>query len=225
MMNTNRTFGMIASMTAALMCLPIDASANEVYWPGTEGGASVTLADRMSPVPEGSLVALGFFPGLNDSQIAALGGSPTMIWAAFSAWDTTTFDSEGLYWGQKTVLGGGGFGWQQAYLVAFNAPSVASATQWGVFRGPTVGDSWGDAWIIPPPGYNDVTLALESVGSGGVIVGTFGHLTYAPGWAQDTYTPGTEYIDAYALIPEPSTYMLVGTGLLGILGMMRRRRS
>ncbi len=31
--------------------------------------------------------------------------------------------------------------------------------------------------------------------------------------------------DALALIPEPSTMTLVGAGLLGVLGMIRRRRS
>jgi hypothetical protein len=201
----------------------MSAFAMQVGWSGTGGAGSVTLADQVSAVPEGSLVALGLFPGLNDADIAAL-ATPSAIWSAFSAWETAAFNADGLYDGAGQAINGTGYFSSQAYVVAFNAASAASATQWGVFKGVSVANDYSDAWIFPSADGNLTvpTMTIDGVPQAGVIIGSFGSLTYSPAWGQDTEVEGTEYYNAYALIPEPSTYMLVATGLMGLLALRRR---
>jgi len=209
----------------ALLCGSMSAFALiQCGWQATQGGGAPVLSDMSTALPLNSLAAVGLFPGLNDAQIAALGGSGTALWAAFSPFESEPADANGLFNGDGQSHVGAGFFSSQAYIICFDAATAASAGQWGVFKGASVGNV-GDAWIFPAADNNAMipTFTMENVPASGVIVGSFGALAYAAAWAQDTDSPGTEYVDAYALIPEPSTYMLVGTGLLGLLALRRRR--
>jgi len=212
-MNGKKTlvFGLIA-----LLCVGTGAFAMTVGYQGG-GIGELTLSDLTTQPPGLSLVALGNFGGMADSAIAAL-ADPSAVWAAFSKWDNTFTDSDNLTFGTAATTAGGAFLGTHAYLVAFNSGTYTTASAFGVFKGPNTGASNGQNWIFPlTDTLPAVTYDLGDVGAGGVIIGSFGSLTLNSAWYGD-------YADAYGLkdVPEPSTMMLVGTGLLGLLAIRRR---
>jgi hypothetical protein len=101
---------------------------------------------------------------------------------------------------------------QQVFVVFF--PTLGDATttignsEWyGVARNPGTDLNSGASWVIPPDG-STVSLNLYDVNEGG---------SYAAGSSgmQAAY-------ETLAIVPEPSSILLVVTGLLGLLGLRRR---
>jgi hypothetical protein len=195
-------------------------NAMKVDWQ-TGTNTAVTLADGMTGVPQGSLVELGVFKnGLSDTAIAALGVNPTAIQNAFSVWASDTIgdntDAEGAF-GMASDSPGTGFFSLSAFLVVFNNLNPSLATQVGVMKGP---------WVFPASnGAPMATFTVDDVTASMVLIGG-----YAPGaYSDSTLNGGTGWFGDGAnsvelAIPEPSTYALVSMGLLGALGLHRRRR-
>ena len=216
-MNGKKTLVFVA---VALLCVGMSAFAMSVSYTGG-GNGELTYSDLTTQLAEGSLVALGDFGTMNDAQIAALGANPTAVWAHFSEWDMTAIDST-LTFTSAATTAGGTFLNQHAYLVAFDAGTFSSALGVGVFKGPNSAGTNGDPWIFPNTDTaNGLGLDLGDVHSIGVIIGEYGDQTLNSDWAGGI-------VDAYGLaypaVPEPSTMMLVASGLLGLL-VARRRRS
>jgi PKD repeat protein len=168
----------IAFLAIVLLCAQSSgADAMQVNWSSADN-TELALDGGTVGLPVGSLVALGTFGTMTDSQIAPLGANPTAVWAAFSSWDTTTIDEDHIFLAAGFAPGTGFYN-KQAYLVAFDAPTASSATQVGVFKGPSVGDAHGDAWIFPAIDGDTVpSIDTASVSSNGVIIGSYGVLSY-----------------------------------------------
>ena len=212
-MNRNR---ILLFALVALLCVGPGAFAMTVTWEGTDGGSQLISGSTGGQLPAGCMLVLGNFGTMTDAQIAALGSNPSaMVWPAFQSWATTAIDSDGVF-SESTIRGGSAsFGGEQAYLVAFNSPSFYTATVAGVFKGPSSNPSVGDPWVFPAsddaPG---VRFSLDAITQNGVITG---------GWGTFNSPKFGGPVNALIVgVPEPSTYMLVGIGLLGVLTLRRR---
>lgn len=219
----------VGLVMALLLIGSIRVQAMTVLWDSSSNITGLTLADQTTGVPIGGLLLLGNFPTLSDAEVIALGANPVALTNNFAIWASSTIgtgtstDPDGVGSFQATSISPGtGFFSEQAYLIVFNTGNPLTATQVGVFKGPTTGNSNGDPWIFPasdeavPPVFtvDDFTSAT------GVLIGSFGIGTFNSPWS------GNNGINALALevIPEPSTWLLVGSGLVG-LALLRRRKA
>ncbi len=202
----------IAALAATVLCLGTRAYAMTVAWSGWESPWT-TEADGTTPVPQTATIELGTF-ALNDAGIKALSSKAAVV-GAFSVWitglmgDGTGFD--GVF-SESSSADGTGYYSKNAYLV------VIDGDQYGVFRAPGTVNT--DAWVFPPGDAGGPDMNINGITSlTGVLIGNFNVAGRQP-------NPFLEVdADTLNLIPEPSTVMLVGAGLLGVLGMIRRRRS
>ncbi len=163
----------------------------------------VALADGTTLVPGGSSMSIGTF------TVAPTLGSSSL--ANYVVFDTNTmgvgFGGIDGFFSAGSLLNetnGANFGFthMQIYLV------IDAGSQRGIFT--------STSWAFPGSGDNpaSTTIDVTQVVPGGVI---FGAAKHAGG-------PAGNLIDL-AIIPEPSTIVLVGFGLLGAVGVARRRRS
>ena len=219
-MKGKRVLRNIAVMVAALLCAsatPLYAQWYAVDWASEFTG--LTLSDKTTGLPRGDLVAIGHFGTMTDTQIEAI-TSATDLWNAFTVFATGSIgDGEdstaiGTFAEASSRFGGAGFFSMNAYLIAFNAGTYTTATQYGCFRGSA------ETWVFPRDDAAPAQIidTASCTGLVNVLIGDFGTGTF--------YSPyQDEWLNALALIPEPSTCALVGVGLLGILGMMRRKSA
>jgi len=129
--------------------------------------------------------------------------------------------------GESTSGDDTGFAHQQIYLVAFNASTAAAATQIGVWSvdftsaNPNAA-AWRFAASTDFP--NTTTIDLEdltsSPGTGNAPLASGAHIWLGTGTTADVN--GNFRLTG---IPEPSTYALVATGLVGLLGLRRRAKE
>lgn len=185
-------------------------------------------------LPAGSAVYMGQF-SISDAAISALAPGNTLTPASYAALvsafipltvtprntiGTGALGDAGAitasYVGTNTTFQGG-----PIYLMVVNTSTTAGATQAGVFRG----DS---AWTYPANMASgaiqiDTDNALTSP-----LIGTYAASlnAAAKGYTYDADSGNSfgtiSAIQLDTIVPEPSTYVLVGTGLLGLLGLRRR---
>ena len=210
-------------MAILLLGNPSPTKAFTLGWAadGFDNPTGLTLSDQTTGLQIGSLVAVGNFGALDDAAVIALGANPTAIWSAFEPWATGAIGDGTFVEGSFEISSGAsgeGFFNEQIYLVAFNAPSAASATQVGVFKGPAALAAYGDTWIFPPEDFATKNIVTDALDASHVLIGSYGTLTYynADWWGG--------YVNALALIPEPTSAMLVGVSLFGAF-LMRRRKA
>ena len=210
-------------VAVALTAVATQVSAISVTWVASGVNASsvgVVLSDGTTGVPIGGLIAIGNFGTLADPTIA----DPSAIWANFQAYATGLMGdstaTDGTFEESSGTTGTGFFG-EAVYLVVFNAATAASATQVGVFKGPAVG-TVADGWTFPasdlafPKSYTADDLSALSV-----VIGGFEDSGFDNAWAG----ANTGAIILANAIPEPSSLALAGVGLLGMISLIRRRRS
>ncbi len=196
-----------------------------VNW-GSQDATPYTLADGSTLVPQGDLIEVGYFSttaGLTTLNTAVQNLANFTSYATGAVGDGFAFDG---FAGEDNDVSGWGFQHQQIYLVAFNASTAAAATQMGVWS-VTFGSANANqaGWRFPSDSDipNDTSVDMDD-------------LTLAPGTADGALATGANIwlgtgttadgnggMDLAQLVPEPSTYMLVGTGLIGLLAIRRRR--
>jgi hypothetical protein len=107
---------------------------------------------------------------------------------------------------------------KQIYLVAYNAATTLGATEAGIFY------STKPSWTMPADGPTANTTIdpadLFGANSGvSANLGPQGNVVYG-GTSFDS--AGYSLLDTASIVPEPSSILLVVTGLLGLLGLRRR---
>jgi len=182
------------------------------------GSSYVTDSTGAANYLSGDLVEIGAFTGTPTV------GSPSLAnFTVFSSTITGSGPLAGSYAGGSTA-DAGAFSHAQIYLVVFNqatANVVPGTTQLAIADVAFASDP---AWKFPANADipNTTAFDLDELFNGGTV-GTLG--TGATVYWGSTGTDGGSYNLLQTVVvpvPEPSTYVLVGTGLLGLLGLRRR---
>lgn len=160
----------------------------------------------------GDLVEIGTFASAPTIGSSSLAG--------FSVFDSTLAVA-GAISASSTFPGGATFGHNQIYLVVFNAATAGLATQEGIFF---VDMASNAAWRFPA---DADTINTTKIDLQDMYVGTDGAGAAATGATVVFGATGQDGSGPYHLletVPEPSSYALVGMGLLGAIGLIRRRK-
>jgi len=211
-----RILGIIASaVLVAVVCAPV-ARAGTVDW--TAFSAALTLADDTTLAPAGTSLKLGNFT-LSDATITADANNPSALAAGFSQ----------IQAGAVGDIAGVPNGFNGIWSEEFNGDFTAGAA---AFAGKTIylWASTGSQQAVikfsaafptdsPAPGSASVDLGQVYASAATVLIGsTSGTTVFQP-----QFSTQMQHVDMAAIVPEPSTVVLVGLGLLGMVGLRRRR--
>jgi hypothetical protein len=206
----------VTKYTAIVAALVLLGSAVQTFgmaegW-GTYSSRFLTLQGGTTGVAQGALVKLGILT-TTEADMIANQNNITFLNANFSAWATSTVgDATGLdgSWTTVTTAPGAGYFSQTVYLLAFNAPTVGAANQVGLFKVP-----------------GNVFPANDGAAQGGWDLGDANIVALIGALSSGTVTSpgdltGTDAASLH-LVPEPSSIALAGLGILGLIGLIRRR--
>jgi hypothetical protein len=207
----------VTKYTAIVVALVLLGSAAQTFgmveaW-GTYGDRFLTLQGGTTVVGSGALLEIGIL-GTTEANMIANQNNIAFLAANFLTWQTSTvgsnFPLDGGWDTTSSVPSGNGT-WlgQQIYVLAFNAATAGAATQVGLFtipgnKFPSSDVSAAGTWDLGDPG---LTAVIGTLGTGTIVGGILDGLDSA----------------ALHLVPEPSSIALAGLGLLGLIGLIRRR--
>ena len=190
-----------ATVTVALDALDVLNAASALAPQGTVG---LMIVDKSGDgITNGPLTAGG---SIANGQ--TFGGSDNVIVGNITIAGTSAQDGW-LAWSAAWAIPSGVSGASRIAIVwlpdqAGNQSTLAAGA-YGWFS--DASGTYSTAWVVPADGAT-VTYDMTTVSEGGSVPDAFGVANHT--------------INA---IPEPSTVALVGLGLVGMVGMIRRRRS
>jgi len=202
-------------LAATGLAMSAHAAPITVNW-GAGDVTGISLAGGTTPLPVGDLIEIGTFTVVPTTGSASL--------ANFSVFGTTLSGSGGNpggFFAQTTVADEAAFGHTKIYIVAFNNSTGVGATQEGIWT------TTAANWIFPKNSdvINSTSLDFEELvnnpGNNATLKPTSN--TYFGGSPQQSSDFGGSTYMPLQIVPEPSTWVLVGTGLVGLLGFRRRR--
>jgi len=211
--------------TARAMSVSLDASAVEGVADanGTTGLYSGDLVEIGTTTASKAAIDAAFLSGPSGSSTAN---------ALFSVWQTGSVE-EGVTPGQDSTFvisssaaGSATFFSKPIYLVVFNAAATGPGVNMGVYTAypnlsqGTPGSPAGDPWTFPASDtLGEIFPSTGDVTASGLVLGGMGTDT-----DPNSYEEGYGTLFLQQSIPEPSTVLLVLVGLLGGIGLIRRRR-
>jgi hypothetical protein len=206
----------IQKVAVMLVAAAAVASTSQVYALTENWSAAVsrflTLTGGTTGVPSGDLIEIGLVSNPSGAAAATTGtqlASFMTVFATGLVGDNVGIDGA---FSEATASPGAGFFTGQIYLLAFNASTAGAATQGGLFT--------NTGWLFPASdGAAANSLDLGDAGTTAVLGAlTSGTVTSPAGLAgSDAGSLAT-----FPVVPEPSTWVLVGTSLLGLLAFRRR---
>ena len=158
----------------ALVLWASQASAITEFWEAFDT-RFLTLHGGTTGVPQGDYIAIGLVT--NTAYTASLTNvSPSAVASSMILWDSgavgVATDIDGAFLVMSVKSGAGFFG-QRIYLLAVNAPTVAAATQVGVFTNPS--------WVFPANDTGTGAIELSDAGTTALIGAlTAGTITTPP---------------------------------------------
>ncbi len=208
---------------ALLLCLSSSLSYSQIVIntdiANAAGDFSVVTLKNGSLAPTTAVVDFFWF---SSGDFSAISG-----WKSASDWTSSSLYSNKL----GSLMMGDGYGpaaglfsgpvepgaVSASAVGKFIAAAITSGSELGVFRGTQLVPSNTPA---PSPA-TPVAYLLADVNSGGVMVGSFSIL---PNVTVMGDVP-LENVEAYALIPEPSSASLLALGVAGLVALRARRKS
>jgi hypothetical protein len=225
----------VALMTAGIV-VSAQASTATINWAAFDTAGVAILGGSSSgstPAPINDLVEMGYWstaPSAGSTYSAGIAGF-TVIQAEYFNWDVGANDAgAGFFKASTNIVSTAAYAHDQIGVVAYNATTSGAATEAGIWylnmsnnanwRVPANSD-------IPSSSTFDIETMFANPGvnvlpaPGSTIV--FGGTPYFVQSDPNNFGGNTEWLPMANIIPEPSTIVMVGLGLLGMVGLMRRR--
>jgi hypothetical protein len=210
---------LVAGLVATGLAVSSSYASVTVAW---STGSTTYLLDSGGAADDSTQLAPGDLLEIGTFAVAPVGVTLATVnatLASFEVFGSGTINAgAGAFTLSSTATAAPLFNGKQIYLVAYNAASPLGATEAGIFYATAA------SWTMPADGPTASTTidptSLFGANSGvSANLGPQGNVVYG-GTSFDS--AGYSLLDTASIVPEPSSILLVVTGLLGLLGLRRR---